>query len=38
MGLECDKLSAAAARVQFENYVGVILREVRRVPGAGWRA
>jgi hypothetical protein len=34
MGLECDKLSATAARVQFENYVGVILREVRRVPGA----
>jgi hypothetical protein len=34
LGLECDKLSAAATTVQFSNYVGVILREVRRVPGA----
>ncbi len=34
MGLECDKLSAAAVRVQFDNYVGVILREIRQVPGA----
>ncbi len=34
LGLECDKLSAHAATVQFSNYVGVILREVRRVPGA----
>ncbi len=34
MGLECDKLSATAARVQFENYVGVLLREIRRAPGA----
>jgi hypothetical protein len=33
-GLECDKLSAAAARVQFEHYVGVVLREVQAVPGA----
>ncbi|PTX95615.1 glycosyl hydrolase [Opitutus sp. ER46] len=33
-GLECDKLSAAAARVQFEHYVGVILREIQAVPGA----
>lgn len=34
MGLECDKLSAAAVRVQWDHYVGVILREVRTVPGA----
>ncbi len=34
MGLECDKLSAEATKRQFTNYVGVILREVRRVPGA----
>lgn len=34
MGLECDKLNAKAARVQFSNYVGVISREVRRVSGA----
>lgn len=34
LGLECDKLSAHATAVQFTNYVGVILREVRRVPGA----
>lgn len=34
LGLECDKLSAAATKVQFENYVGVLLREARRVPGA----
>ncbi len=34
MGLECDKLNAAAVRVQFENYVGRLLAEVRAVPGA----
>jgi len=34
LGLECDKLSAAATKVQFDNYVGVLLREARRVPGA----
>ena len=34
LGLECDKLSAAATNVQFDNYVGVLLREARRVPGA----
>lgn len=34
MGLECDKMNAEATRVQFSNYVGVILREVRRVPRA----
>lgn len=34
LGLECDKLSATAAGVQFSNYVGVILREIRQVPGA----
>lgn len=34
LGLECDKMSAAAVRVQFEHYVGVLLREVQRVPGA----
>ena len=34
LGLECDKLSAAATTVQYENYVDVILREVQRVPGA----
>ncbi|MEO0054952.1 MAG: hypothetical protein RLZZ50_899, partial [Verrucomicrobiota bacterium] len=34
MGLECDKLSAAAVAVQFQNYVGRILAEVRTVPGA----
>ena len=33
-GLECDKLSAAAARVQFDHYVGVIRRELQQVPGA----
>ncbi len=33
-GLECDKMSAAAARVQFENYVGKILKEVNSVPNA----
>jgi hypothetical protein len=35
MGLECDKLNAAAAKVQFDHYVGTLLREVRQVPGAG---
>jgi hypothetical protein len=34
LGLECDKLSADAARIQFENYVGKILAEIRTVPGA----
>jgi hypothetical protein len=34
LGLECDKLSAAATTVQYENYVGVIRREVQSVPGA----
>lgn len=34
LGLECDKLSANAAKVQFTNYVGRILKEVRTVPGA----
>lgn len=34
MGLECDKLNAEATRVQFSNYVGVTMSEVRRVPGA----
>jgi hypothetical protein len=34
LGLECDKLGAAATSVQFSNYVGIILREVRKVPGA----
>jgi alpha-L-rhamnosidase/Polysaccharide lyase family 4, domain III/Polysaccharide lyase family 4, domain II len=33
-GLECDKMSVAAARVQFENYTGRILKEIRTVPGA----
>jgi hypothetical protein len=34
LGLECDKLSAAATTVQYNNYDAVILREVQRVPGA----
>ena len=34
MGLECDKLSEKAARVQFNHYVGVILKEINKVPGA----
>lgn len=34
MGLECDKLSAAAVRAQWENYAGVLLREVKKTPGA----
>lgn len=34
MGLECDKLSALATRVQFEKYLGRILTELRGVPGA----
>lgn len=29
MGLECDKLSAAAAELQWKNYVGVILDSLR---------
>jgi alpha-L-rhamnosidase len=33
-GLECDKMSARAAQVQFENYTGRILREINTVPGA----
>ena len=34
LGLECDKLSADAVKVQFDNYVGKILTEIRSVPGA----
>jgi hypothetical protein len=34
MGFECDKLNATAAKVQFDHYVGTLLREVRKVPGA----
>ena len=34
MGLECDKLSAAAATIQYKNYVGRILKQIRTVPGA----
>jgi hypothetical protein len=34
MGLECDKLSALATRVQFDHYVKPILAAVRDVPGA----
>ncbi len=34
MGLECDKLSAEAAKVQYRNYFGRILNEIRKVPGA----
>ncbi|MBB3221966.1 glycosyl hydrolase [Pseudoduganella umbonata] len=34
LGLECDKLSAHATRVQFEHYIGPILAAVRAVPGA----
>ena len=34
MGLECDKLSAEATTVQYKNYVGRILQEIRTVPGA----
>ena len=33
MGLECDKLSAEAATVQYNNYVGRILKEIRTMPG-----
>lgn len=34
LGLECDRLSAQAASVQFNNYVGVIQREIQKVPSA----
>ncbi len=34
MGLECDKLSSVATNVQFDHYVGVLLNEVHKVPGA----
>ena len=34
LGLECDRLSAEAASIQFDNYVGVIHREIKTVPGA----
>ena len=34
LGLECDKLSAAATTVQYAHYVDVLRREVQRVPGA----
>lgn len=33
-GLECDRMSAKAVSVQFENYVGRILKEINTVPGA----
>lgn len=33
-GLECDKLSAQAVKVQFDNYVGKLLEAVRGAPGA----
>ena len=33
LGLECDKLSAKAAEVQFDDYAGELLREAARVPG-----
>jgi alpha-L-rhamnosidase len=33
-GFECDKMSAKAAQVQFENYTGKILKEIKTVPGA----
>lgn len=33
-GLECDRMSARAAQVQFEAYVGRILKEINTVPGA----
>jgi len=33
-GLECDRMSAKAAQVQFENYTGRILKEINTVPGA----
>jgi hypothetical protein len=34
MGLECDKLSAEAATVQYKNYFGRILAQIKTVPGA----
>ena len=34
LGLECDKLSAAATTVQYDHYVDVLQRELQRVPGA----
>ncbi len=34
LGLECDKLSAAATKVQYFHYVDVLQRELQRVPGA----
>jgi hypothetical protein len=37
MGLECDKLSAEAATVQYINYFGRILEQIKRVPGARLR-
>ncbi len=33
-GLECDRMSMKAVQVQFENYVGKILKEINTVPGA----
>ncbi len=33
-GLECDRMSARAAQVQFDNYAGKILKEINSVPGA----
>ena len=34
LGLECDKLSAEATTVQYKNYFGRILKEIKTVPGA----
>lgn len=34
LGLECDRLNAKAASVQFDHYVGVIRREIQKVPNA----
>ncbi len=34
MGLECDKLSAEATTVQYKNYFGRILEQIKTVPGA----
>ena len=34
MGLECDKLSAEATTVQYQNYFGRILAQIKTVPGA----
>ena len=34
LGLECDKLSAEATTVQYKNYYGRILEQIKTVPGA----